>query len=72
MGTGDFRVAAKSRALVLEPRPSARRSAVQWTTRTPIRRAVSASCATCGTMGAAARAISGRTERSPITPRWHS
>src|SRR5215813_15169800 len=72
MGTGDFRVAAKSRALLLDPRPSARRSAVQWTTRAPTDRATRASSATRGTIGAAALAISGRTERSPITPRWHS
>src|SRR5438094_3472127 len=71
-GLGDRRVAMKRRAFWFEPRPSARRTAVVWTTGTPARRAAAARRAMAGTTGAAARASSGRSEWSPITPRWHS
>ena len=70
--TGLLRTPAKRRALVLEPWPSARRAAVQWTTDAPAWRAEPHSRATASTIGPAAAASSGRAERSPTTPDWIS
>ena len=57
---------------MLDPCPSARRAAVQWTTDAPAWRAAPHSRATASTIGPAAAASSGRAERSPTTPDWIS
>ena len=70
--TGVFAMYWKRRAFEFAPRPSARRSAVQWTTWTPAPRAASARRAMFPSTGAAASARAGSCERSPTIPRWIS
>ena len=72
-GTGVLSMPMNSRALWLEPWPSSRRMARQWTTATPAARAPAARRAMLGTaVRCAASASWGRAASGPMVAPWHS